>query len=274
MKLAGGTDTDLSKAAFRALAVVGRPADLPELIKLSTSARDDSVKVPADLAVYSVSMKVTPAEKRADAVVAALRSAKDASTKCSLLRPLGAIVKATGGSPQTLEVLKAAWGDADAQVRTAALRGLADWPDATPALLLLDVFTNSADSTQRDLALRGGVRMAANVASGRDKTKLDSLAWFARANQAVRTAEEKMIIVSGLGSVKRIEGLTMLQPYLDDPGVQTEAALAVMELAPNLMTPEHAGTVKTTLEKITKSTQDADVRRRAGKMAKSIQIKK
>ncbi len=273
LKMAANGDVEIRKAAFRALAQVARPADLPELIRLSTECKDDGVKVPADLAVYGVSMKITPPEKRADPVLTALRSAKDAPTKCSLLRPLGAIVKATGGSNQAFDTVKAALNDSDAQVRTTALRCLADWPDARPATLLLDIAKNDSNPANREIALRGGSRMAANVASGRDATKLDALAWFVDANRSVRTKEEKLVIVSGLGSLNRIEGMQMLQPYLADPAVQTEAELAAVELAQSLATTPHAGAVKGVLEKITKTTKDADVRRRAGKMAKSIQPK-
>ncbi len=85
--------------------------------------------------------------------------------------------------------------------------------------MLLEIIQQ--DPAHRALALRGGSRMAANVAAGRDPTKLDFLAWFSQANQVVRTTEEKLIIVSALGSLKQIEGLQMLQPYLDDPSVQT-----------------------------------------------------
>ena len=274
LKLAAGTEVDLSKAAFRALAVIARPSDLPELIRLSTTSRDDAVKVPADLAIYAVSMKIDPPAKRADPVLTAYRAAKDPQTKTSLLRPLGAIVKATGGSPQALDTVKTALNDGDARVQDTALRCLSDWPDANPAALLLDIFKRDTDPAHRELALRGGTRMAANVASGRDSTKLDYLAWFTQANQAVRTTEEKLIIVSGLGSVKRIEGLRMLQPYLDDPSVQTEAELAVVEIAPELAASADAGTIKSVLEKITKTTKDADVRKRASKMVKGAQPKK
>lgn len=274
LKLAAGTDPNISKAAFRALAVVARPADLPELIRLSTTCPDDGVKVPADVAVYAVSMKIEPASKRAEPVLAAYRAATDAATRSSLLRPLGAIVKANGGNPQILDTMKAALNDGDARVRETALRSLADWPDAGPAGLLLDLFTREKDPARRELALRGGARMAANVAAGRDaSTPLDTVAWFTQANQNIRTTEEKLIIVSGLGSVKRIEGLRMLQPYLDDPSVQAEAALAVLEVAPALAGTEHAAAAKAALDKISASSKDADIRRRAGKATKSIQPK-
>ncbi len=269
LKQAASPDAEVSKAAFRALAVIARPADLPELIRLSTASRDDAVKVPADLAVYAVSMKIEPATERAAPVLTALRAATTAQTRCSLLRPLGAIVKANGGSPQAFATIKTALDDRDPAVRDAALRCLTDWPDATPAALLLDIIKR--DPAHRELAMRGGVRMAADVAAGRDPAKLDFLAWFTQANQAVTTREEKLIIVSGLGNVKQIEALKMLQPYLDDPTVQTEAALAVFAIAPELAKAGHAGMVKNMLDQITKTTQDADVKRTAGKMAKSLQ---
>lgn len=268
LKLAAGKDAEISKAAFRALAVIARPADLPELIRLSTAARDDAIKVPADLAVFAVSMKITPAANRAEPVLTAYRAATDAATRSSLLRPLGAIVKAGGGSPQVLDTLKTALKDGDARVRSTALRSLADWPDASPAGQLLDTFLRDSDPAQRELALRGGSRMAANVAAGSDATKLDYLAWFTQANQAVRTKEEKLILVSGLGSVKRIEGLRLLEPYLDDPAVQTEAGVAVVAIAPALLSSAHAPDIKAALDKITRTTKDDELRRAVAKLAK------
>jgi HEAT repeat protein len=270
LKFAASSDVEVGKAAFRALALVAGPTDLPELLRLSTACQNDAVKVPADLAVFAVSMKIDPPEKRAAPILTAYRAATDAPTKCSLLRPLGALVKATGGSPQMFDTVKLALTDADTTVRDAALRCLADWPDASAASLMLETFTRDRDPAHRELALRGGTRMAANVASGRDLTKLDFLAWFTQANQAVRSTEEKLIIVSGLGSVKQIEGWQMLQPYLEDPSVQTEAALAVVAIAPALVTSSHADAVKGVLGKIAKETKDPDIRRQAEVLARSI----
>jgi HEAT repeat protein len=273
LQLAANADAEIGKAAFRALALVAQPRDLPELIRLSNAVQDAAVKVPAVLAVFSVSMKIDPVAKRIDPVLNAYRAATDAKTRCSLLQPLGAIVKATGGSPQVFDTVKLALNDPDASVRDAALRCVADWPDASPAAMMLEIVNRDPDPAHREVALRGGIRMAANVAAGRDSTRLDYLAWFKQANQAVRTVEEKLMIISGLGNVSQIEGLQLLQPYLDDPAVQTEAALAVVKIAPALAGSQHAAAVKRTLEKITSATKDPDIRRKAGKMAKSIQTK-
>ena len=62
----------------------------------------------------------------------------------------------------------------------------------------------------------------------------------------------------------------MLQPYLDDPGVQTEAALAVIAITPALVTTGHAAAIRRSLEKIVLTTKDPDVRRQAEEMARGI----
>ncbi len=273
LRLAHGSEPEVAKAALRALAVVGQPDDLPALIRLSTTLHDDGLKVPADLAIYSVSMKIQPKARRADPVLDAVRAASDSATRTALLRPLGALVKAGNASHEIMDTVKTALGDADAAVRLAALRLLADWPDATPAPLLLDVARRGSDPALRELALRGGSRMAGNVAAGIDPTKLDALAWFTAANPLVQTDPEKLVIVSGLGQVKRIEALRLLQPYLDDPAVQTEAALAVIEIAPALAATPNAAQVRQALDKILATTKDADIRRKAGKAAKSLPAK-
>lgn len=272
LKLAASREAEVSRAAFRALAHVARSSDLPELIRLSMTLQDDAVKVPADLAVYSASMKISPPAQRADPVLKAFRAATDSKAKVALLRPLGAIVKGMGGSAPAFAAVKQALEGSDAELRKAAVRTLADWPDASPAEMLLGIANREPE--HREVALRGGIRMAANVASGRDSTKLDSLAWFAEANKGVRSKEEKLMIVSGLGSMKRIEALTMLQPYLQDPAVKTEAEMAAIDVASALANTEHAAVARETLAKIISTTKDPDVRRKAGKSAKSIPAKK
>jgi hypothetical protein len=115
--------------------------------------------------------------------------------------------------------------------------------------------------------LRGAIRMAANVAAGRERSPLNVLAAFVQANRAVRSKEEKMMIVSGLGSLRRPEAVPMLQPYLDDPEVKAEAALAIVQVAPALAGPKQAAALKGVLERIAATDKDEDVRRKAARLA-------
>jgi hypothetical protein len=91
---------------------------------------------------------------------------------------------------------------------------------------------------------------------------------FTQANRAVSTKAEKLMIVSGLGNLTRPEAVAMLQPYLDDPAVRAEAALAVVQIAPALIRRKEAGNLEAMLEKIAATEPDEKVRRKAAQLAR------
>lgn len=269
MNLATGTDVETAKAAFRALGLVSSPAELPRLIALAISASDDAVKTLALRAIVTTAMKVLEPERRAEAVLRAFQATNDPATKATLLRPLGAIMRTEGGNHDVFFAVRAALQDKTEAVRDAALRCLADWPDATPATTLL-ALANQPDvtSTQGEVALGGAIRMAAKVAAGRERSPLNVIDAFVQANRAVHTKDEKMLIVSGLGSLKRPEAVQMLQPYLDDPDVKAEAAGTVVQVAPGLLHTKSAPALKSMLERIATTDMDEDVRRKADRLAR------
>ncbi len=269
MKLATGVDLEIAKPAFRALGLVASPAELPRLIALAIAARDDAVKSLADRAIVTTAMKVLEPERRAEAVLRAFRETTDPATKAALLRPLGAIMRSMGGNHDVFFAVRAALKDPAAVVRVAALTCLADWPDATPATTLLEIALKPGVlPAQRETALRGAIRMATNVAAGRERSPLNVLESLEQANRAVRSKEEKMMIVSGLGSLRRIEAVQMLQPYLDDADVKAEAAFAVVQVAPALAGAKNAAAIKGVLERIAATDKDEEVRRKAARLAK------
>jgi hypothetical protein len=217
-------------------------------------------------------MKVLEPERRAEAVLRAFREATDPAVKAALLRPLGAIMRTMGGSHEVFFAVRGALQDKSGIVREAALRCLADWPDATPTTALLAVAGQpDATAAQREVALGGAIRMATNVAAGRERSPLNVVAAFTEANRAVRTKGEKMMIVSGLGSLRQPEAVQMLRPYLDDPAVQAEAALAIVQVAASLTGPKNTAALKDVLERIAASDKDEEVRRKAARLAKGGQ---
>lgn len=268
MALARGSDQELAKAAFRALGMVANPAELPRLIALAIAVADEETKALADRAVVTTAMKVLEPERRAEAVVQAFLAAPEPATKAALLRPLGAILRTMGGNHEIYFVVRAALQDPAEIVRTAALRCLAEWPDATPTQALLDVASQrEVGAAAREMALRGAIRMAGNVAAGRERSPLNVLAAFAQANGAARTATEKMMVVAGLGSVRRWEAVQWLQPHLDDPEVAGAAALAIVQVAAALPGPKNAAALQGVLTRIATTEKDEEVRRRAERLA-------
>ncbi len=273
LKLAAGTDVELAKAAWRALGQVARPADLPRLIAPAVEVGDDDVRTLADRAIVTTSMKVLEPARRAEAVVMAFRAATDPAIKAGLLRPLGAIMRTLGGSHEVFFEVRAALAHPAEPVRTAALACLADWPDATPTTTLLEAAAaKDATPARRETALRGALRMATQVAAGRERSPLNVPAAFRQAARLAQTREEKMMLVAGLGSVRRLEAIHMLQPYLDDAEVKAEAALAVVQAAALLGGPKQLAPIKSLLERIAATGPDEDVRRRAARLARGEAI--
>ncbi|WP_414660966.1 family 16 glycoside hydrolase [Horticoccus sp. 23ND18S-11] len=273
LRLAGGTDAAVAQAAWRALGLSATPADLPSLIRLAVTARDDAERTLADRAIVTTAMKLLEPGRRADAVLSAFRAATDPVEKAALLRPLGAILRTMGGSHEAFFAVRESLKDQAAGVRDAAVSCLADWPDASPTTTLLELALKPATPpAQREIALRGAVRLATAVAAGRERSPLNAHAVLVQANQAVRTDAEKMMIVSALGSLRHPEAVTMLRPYLDDPAVQTEARLALVQVAQALGGAKEPGELRRLLEQIAVKDADEDVRRRAARLAKGAPV--
>ncbi|MBL9190033.1 MAG: HEAT repeat domain-containing protein [Opitutaceae bacterium] len=267
LRLARERDPAVSRAALRALAATAQPDNLPELIRLSATAADDADRTLADRAIYAASMKILEPEERVEPLLAALRTAVVPPERAALFRPLGAVVRALRGSETALAAVKQETRAPDPAVRAAAVKCLADWPDASPAAELLALAKQEAEPI-RSTAFAGAVRLATEVAAGRDRTALDSLTLLTQANALVATEPERMMMVSALGNVRRIEALRLLEAHRAIESVKTEAALAIVQIAPPLLGGVHAAEARRTLEKIAGTESDADVRARAGALLK------
>lgn len=266
LRLARDPDRATRGAALRALALIARPREIPALIRLSLDGIDDEAKMLADRAIYGAAMKILDPSLRAEPLVAAMRDAVSPSERAALLRPLGAVARAMGSSEPARLAVVGALRDTGEEMRAAAVKTLADWPDASAVAPLLEYLRTDPPEPQRAFALGGVVRLAANVAAGRDKTDLDAVSVFRAVNAAARTDADRMQIVSGLGSLPRPESLDLLQPYLSLPAVKTEASLAVIQIAPTLLRGKDAAATKTALARIAVEDKDADVRAKAEKL--------
>lgn len=268
LRLAQASEAETSRAALRALAATAQPVHLPDLIRLATASADDAARTLADRAIYAASMKILEPERRIDPLLVAVRQAGAPAERAALFRPLGAVVRAMGGSAPALAAVKEAARENEPVVRLAAVRALADWPDAGPAADLLALAQREAEPI-RGVAFAGAVKLAAKVAAGRDQTALDVPAVLTQADALVTSDAERMMMVSALGNVRRIEALRLLEPYLQLDAVKTEAALAVVQIAPGLLGGANAAAVRSTLENIAANERDADVRARAADLLKT-----
>ncbi|MHC4681601.1 MAG: HEAT repeat domain-containing protein [Planctomycetota bacterium] len=243
------------RAAFKALARLGGPKDLPALVALLVKMQEQGSRRDAERAVVAVSRKITDAEERADVVLAALRTEQRVSVRCSLLRVLGGIANG-----KALEALTGALTDRDPAVEDAAVRALATWPDAAAVDVLLDIYGRTQNKIHRLLALRGFARMMAMPVGNRPVQK--TLEMCRRATAHAQGADEQKLVLSALANVADPGALSMAGPLVQNEAVRAEAAMACIRIARAILK-THPHQAKAAMDNVLAVVRDEDLRKQA-----------
>jgi hypothetical protein len=143
---------------------------------------------------------------------------------------------------------------ADDNVRDAAVRTLADWPDAAPADDLLRIVSGQAGRVHKVLALRGYVRMAG--------LSPDPTAMYVRAMDLAQTPDDRKLVLGGLGNADSADALALVEKYLQDDALRAEAALAAVQIAGRVRASDPAA-ARTALKRIISTAGDAGLRQKA-----------
>ncbi len=211
--------------ALRGLSRLAGEADIPSLLPLLLNARRDDERDEAAKTIAAVARRANDPERTARTLVEALPGATP-TNRGLLLRALGRI-----GGTQALAAVQAALKDPAPELRDAAVRALADWPDANAADDLLNVVKTAPDTVHRVLALRGYVRVV------REAATLSPAAKLARLNDAMAAVprpEDRKLVLAGLGDIADPGALPVALACLEQPDVAAEAAAALNGLVDHL----------------------------------------
>jgi len=232
-------------------------SDIPRLVGLLLKTAPGRHRDEVERTIVIVCDKLPAGADHAELVLAALAKVK-ASEAPKYLPVLGRL-----GGPKALKRIEAALGDADPEVKQAAVRGLCNWPTAEVADKLWELATKSDNESFRRWALRAYVRV---IGLKSDRPEAKSLAMLQQAMKLAANAEDKQLILSRASTVRTLEAVDWIAGYLDDPAVAQAACLAIVELAhhrflrhPNM---DRFGPL---LDKVGKISKDADVVERAKK---------
>jgi len=205
-------------AALKALAPLAEEDDLPRLIERLARASTAAEQSAAEDAVVSLAKRMADPQPAVQSLRAALPDAPAA-----VLKALARI-----GGPRALEAVLAEVNSSDESVQDAAVRALADWRDLSAAEALLDVACNSEKTTHQVLAWRGYIRLAGLAANSPPNEKLQM---YKTALDRAQRPEEKRLALAGLAGVQTLEALRLVEPYLEDENLASEAAAAVVQIA-------------------------------------------
>ena len=211
---AASTDARVRRDVLAGLEKVGGLSACAPLIQLLAGAGDPEAIVAALAGICSRAGNL-------DAILAALPPAGPA-TRTALLGVL-----ATVGGPRALEAVRAAAKAADVATRAAAVRALADWPDAAPLDDLVALATTTPDAQLRSLAVGGVARL---VPLARDRSA-DQLAGLLERSLASAGLAERKALLAALSQVPARAALQTAASQLKQPGLAEEAGLAVVKIA-------------------------------------------
>jgi hypothetical protein len=223
MKYAGESDPVVSRAACAALGKLGGDNELEGLARLALKVQTPG----ADEALQAVASRTHDKTAAARRLLALTQPAEPRQ-----LAVLFETLAVLGGSEAMNAVSKYASGTND-QVKDAAIRALANWPEfgATQPLLVIAADPN-ASQVHSVLAIQAVVRLV--KASDKEPAAARLAAAQAAMNAAKRDQEKKQV-VSAFASVPEAKAAEAIKALLSDPSLKREAALAGITLAESLV---------------------------------------
>ncbi len=220
---AAQSDPAVAKAGLRALAKTATGKELGPLVELVATARDAEVRSEAESAATQVIARTDPSARSSAPVREAQSGAQSSESRIALL----GLLSACGDAP-ALTALKAATADSEPRISAAAVRALADWPDASAWDALAAIYRQPGSEAARGLALRGLVRLAGEENVHPDAKLVER---YRQLLAEARGDADLRLILGALGGAAQPGALQLALPLLGNAGVRAEAEVAVRKIA-------------------------------------------
>ncbi len=239
-------------AAARAVGALAGSDAIPRLLAaLRRDAIDDPERSAIETALIETAHRTPESQQRGQAIVEAINPDAPAAY-ASLLRVLGVL-----GSPACLDAITTATRDARGEIRDAAYRALLQWPSGADAPRVLELAASATDLTHHVIAVRAFTRLV-DMADGLSLS--EKLGLYQQGFAAARRNEEKRSLLSKMGGLGS-PAICILEPYLEDDELRSEAASALLTVAESML-PAGWADARRTVELVRQSI--GDHRRSAG----------
>ncbi|RPJ85835.1 MAG: HEAT repeat domain-containing protein, partial [Acidobacteria bacterium] len=251
-ELIADKDVRVRLEAWRTLGLTATPSNLPRVVSEMLKLSEPREQQAAEQAVQSIAMQL-PKSTRLQPLTGAMSGA-NSSQRSSLLRAMGRI-----GGETAFSTLRTALADSDPTIQDTAVRVVSEHGDDTMSADLLKLAKNATNPAHRILGLRGYVRLARSAESRKPEERV---AMFREALGIAERPEEKKLVLGALGGVPSIGALDVVEPYLTDPALKSEAQAACLRLARSV-SGEEPGRARAALLKLIESAEDPAVRQQA-----------
>ena len=147
--------------------------------------------------------------------------------------------------------------DANESVAAAALRLLAEWPEASAAPYLAQAARTAKKPNQRILALRGYLRLTSQGKQPAER----KLAACREALGLADRDEEKKLVLGVLGGIPSVEALTMVAGFLENPALKDEAGAAAVAIGEKIAG-SHPAQVAQAMKQVLQGAESEELQRR------------
>ncbi len=239
LKAAEDADAGVRNESLRALGEVAPTSALAGVAAVLVKTADAGSRNEAANTLVNIANRDRDFNDRTEPILKAIE-ASSGPAKFSLLSALGRI-----GGRNSLQCMRAAVKDNDEKVRDAAIRALAEWPDASAADDLLALAKSAASETHQVLALRGYIR----VCSVRtDRPAAETAKMLIVGLETAKRPDEKRQALGGLAQVPHISALQTVVPCMTSEALKEEAAVAAVYIGHYIWN-EHPEAVKEAVQK-------------------------
>jgi len=217
--VAKDNDTDVRQAAYKALGALSGQRELPIMVSMLLAAKSSTDRAGIERAMIATVTRIEGPD--AAAIVAGLAEA-DNAVKIHLLAVLSRI-----GGEKALEAVRSELRSNDPEVKRAAIRALADWPDPAPLAELMKIAKSDRDSTHQILALRGYIKLLVMPAN---RSAAETVKLLADAMAIAKRPDEKKAVLAALPRYPCEEALRLAESAKRSRQFGAEAELAAKKI--------------------------------------------
>jgi HEAT repeat protein len=218
IKLVESGNTETKVAGWSAMGNLATDKDLDSLMKQIVKIKDDKALAAATNAIKNICTNSGDRRKCFDSIGPQYAKA-DKKVKMLIVT----ISSATGGNA-AIATVKEAMKSSDADIKTAAMRALMNWPDTGAANTLLDIAKSGATDKDKILALRGYIQV-----TGKEDVR-KRVGMYKKIAPLAKSTDAKNRIISGLRNVRQFDSLQVLETYLADASVKATAEQAALDV--------------------------------------------
>ncbi|MCA9135389.1 MAG: HEAT repeat domain-containing protein [Planctomycetales bacterium] len=220
ISVARDKDAAVRQAAMNALSDLAAPEHVPFMLRGVLAAERGKERDAAEKCVMLVCSRIPNPDRRAAPVLAAMADLSP-DQRTMLLSTLGRI-----GGADAIEPIEKSL--TNPRTHSEGLRAICNWPDASIAPRLIELIQTDKHPGHATTALRALIRVAPLSDDRTDTQRLELL----RQAMAMCTRDtERNLILDRCRSIRTLDSLQYILPYIENPAYAKQACLSVVELA-------------------------------------------